>query len=241
MLLTSLPPPPLFSLWRLQPDWILKDWSNIEVIVSLEDGPHLSVCAAMSLWPTPVHLDRKKNKNSVSYTDRDFYPVSFYQELQNCLIYRLYWNLLTYLSAAWYSDHLHAGTLLTFHLQCIIEAPEIIYSHYMGHQVAFFDDQNFVVSLQFCSSEKVKHYTSRGCCAWVKPMLRHMSTVKSINFWLLNDLEPLCSADVPPQAHISRLIEWNSWTWCRIYRYCMLRGTIFTFFLLLSGLNNMRI
>lgn len=36
----------------------------------------------------------------------------------------------------------------------------------------------------------VQYNTNRGCRAWVKPTLSHISTVKSINFWLLNDLEP---------------------------------------------------
>lgn len=36
----------------------------------------------------------------------------------------------------------------------------------------------------------MQYNTNRGCLAWVKPTLSHISTVKSINFWLLNDLEP---------------------------------------------------
>lgn len=51
-------------------------------------------------------------------------------------------------------------------------------------------------------------------CAWVKPTLSSISTVESIKFWLLNDLEPQCLRPLPPLAYISRLIERDSWTWC---------------------------
>ena len=66
----------------------------------------------------------------------------------------------------------------------------------------FFADLNRAVSLQFCSSANMQYNTNRGCRAWVKPTLSHISTVKSINFWLLNDLEPRWCRHPSPRPHL---------------------------------------
>lgn len=65
----------------------------------------------------------------------------------------------------------------------------------------------------------VQYNTNRGCRAWVKPTLSHISTVKSINFWLLNDLEPRrCRRPSPrPRLRIDG-VQYRG-RGCRIHRY----------------------
>lgn len=59
----------------------------------------------------------------------------------------------------------------------------------MGHRDSFFADFTAAVSHQFRSSRNMQYNSNRGCHARVNPTLSHISTVKSINFYLLNDLE----------------------------------------------------
>lgn len=109
------------------------------------------------------------------------------------------------------SDHMRACSLLTFRLQCIIEA---IY-HYTtalliilygtsGHVFCWLESRCVPPILQLYRN--MQYNTNRGCCAWVKPTLSHISTVKSINFWLLNDLEPRWCRHPAPRPHLQ--IDW---------------------------------
>lgn len=121
----------------------------------------------------------------------------------------IYWHILN--CGIMSSDHMHACTLLTFRLQCIIEA---LYHHVIALLITLYGRSGHIfcwlesgcVSLQFCSSRNTQYNTNRGCCAWVKPTLSHIRTVKSINFWLLNDLEPRWCRPPPPRPHLQ--IDW---------------------------------
>ena len=76
----------------------------------------------------------------------------------------------------------------------------------MGHRGLFFDVVNHAITQQFCCSRSTQYNTNRGCCAWVKPTLSHISTMKSINFWLLNDLDPRWCRHPSLLPHL--LIDW---------------------------------
>lgn len=92
--LTSLPPPflllcipsaALFCLWRLQPDWILKGRSNMEVKESLENsrqGMFVCLCVCM---PAHVPLFLRNRVINVSWTEKLCYMFS--PEFRTC-IYR---------------------------------------------------------------------------------------------------------------------------------------------------------
>lgn len=106
------------------------------------------------------------------------------------------------------SDHVCACRLLTFGLRCIIEA---IYHCLINHPIwdistHFLLTWICAASLRFRSPTNAQYNTNSGCCAWVKPTLSHISTVKSINFWLLNDLEPRWCRHPSPRPHLR--IDW---------------------------------